>query len=220
MPVPLLTREELLHRLTETFCRYGYDGASMTRIAEATGLGKASLYHYFPNGKEQMGAAVVSATAAWFEEPVFHPLEGVHPPRQRLASMLTVLDDLYQSGNRACLPGLFALTEERTMFGPAIQEFFQRWLTCLTQVCADAGLGRDIAQRRASEGLQRIQGAVVFARALNDRQAFAALARELPDHLLAGGDRSTVWTTRSPKLPFAPSHHHGISQGGTAAHLR
>jgi hypothetical protein len=55
--------------------------------------------------------------------------------------------------------------------------------------------------------VERIQGAVVLSRAMADRRCFANMASELPDQLLAGADRSTVWTTRVARLPPAPSPH-------------
>lgn len=205
MPTPLLSRGELLLKLQETFRRYGYEGASLTRIATATGLGKASLYHYFPNGKEQMAMAVIESTRQWFDENIFAPLESVHPPRQRIVSMLETLSRHYASGQSACLPGLFALTEERVLFGEAIAEFFARWVACLSQTLTDSGLARDIAQRRAHDGVERIQGALILSRAFADGRAFATMATELPEQLLAGADRSTMWTSRTTRFPFAPA---------------
>lgn len=198
----MLSRAELLQRLQQTFRQYGYEGASMTRIAKATGLGKASLYHYFPEGKEQMAQAVVDDVGRWFESTIFLPLEQVHPPRQRIVSMLEALRQHYDAGNLACLPGLFSQTEERALFGETIARFFARWIASLTQTLTDAGLARDIAQRRAYDGVERIQGALVLSRALADPGCFAAMVLELPDQLLAGSDRATMWTTRVNRFAF------------------
>jgi AcrR family transcriptional regulator len=205
MPVSLLSREELLARLCEMFRRYGYEGATMSRIAGATGLGKASLYHHFPQGKAQMAAEALDSVADWYEQSVFRPLESVHPPRQRIVNMLDTLDRYYEGGQKVCLPGLLALSEERTMFEQAIRRFFARWVGCLSQTLIDSGLARDIAQRRAHDAVERIQGAVVLCRANGDGNAFRSMSAELPDQLLAGADRSTVWTTRIPRFPRSPA---------------
>lgn len=205
MPAPLLTREELLNRLHDVFRLHGYEGASMSRIAAATGLGKASLYHHFPGGKEQMAAAVLDARRTWYEEKLFRPLESVHPPRQRLTNMLSTLEQIYESGDKASLPGLLALTVERDMFAEAIADFFQRWIDCMTQLLIDSGLARDIATRRANDAVQRIQGALMLSRAYGGAKPFAALLADLPDHLLAGADRGNIWSSRSPRLPSAPA---------------
>lgn len=216
MPAPLLSREELLYRLYETFSRYGYEGASMTRIAAYTGLGKASLYHHFPRGKEEMAAAVLDHVRAWYEDAVFRVLEDVTPPRQRLATMLDAFGRHYDGGNVACLPALLSLTEERDMFGEAIRELFTRWIACLTHALCDAGLGSEIAHRRAQEGAARIQGALMLVRAMVDARIFTQMAAELPEQLLAGADRSSLWTPRIPRFPPAPS----VPSGNPAARLR
>ena len=53
-------RSQVLRALGEVFRAHGYEGASLTLITEATGLGKGSLYHLFPGGKEQMAAEVLA----------------------------------------------------------------------------------------------------------------------------------------------------------------
>ena len=40
-------RQELEDRLARVFLDYGYEGASLSRLAAASGLGKASLYHHW-----------------------------------------------------------------------------------------------------------------------------------------------------------------------------
>ncbi len=40
-------RRAMLNRSAELFSEYGYDRASMNRIAEACGVSKANLYHYY-----------------------------------------------------------------------------------------------------------------------------------------------------------------------------
>ncbi len=42
---------------------------------------------------------------------------------------------------------------------------------------------------------------MAVARALNDTRIFTAAAAELPDQLLAGADRSALWTARRTTLP-------------------
>ncbi len=71
---PVAERADLLRALGEVFRAHGYEGASLTLITEATGLGKGSLYHLFPGGKEQMAAEVLAEIDTWFEVNIFAPL--------------------------------------------------------------------------------------------------------------------------------------------------
>lgn len=218
MVAPSLTRSELLDRLYVTFSRFGYEGASMARIAEATGLGKASLYHHFPGGKREMASAVLEHVRAWYDETVFRPLAGVTPPRQRLAGMLDAIGRRYTGGDVACLPALLAQTDERTMFADAIRDLFHQMIASITQTLCDAGLARDIAMRRANDGATRILGALSLARALGDSRIFASMAADLPEQLLAGADRSALWTARTaPRFPVPPPLHAVQSSATPAA---
>lgn len=45
-------RKAILDRSAELFSEYGYDRASMNRIAEACGVSKANLYHYYTDKDE------------------------------------------------------------------------------------------------------------------------------------------------------------------------
>ena len=53
-------RSAAIPALAEAFREHGFEGASLAQLCEATGLGKGSLYHFFPGGKDEM-AEVVAA---------------------------------------------------------------------------------------------------------------------------------------------------------------
>jgi AcrR family transcriptional regulator len=98
MPAPLKSRDEVLGILLRIFRAEGYDGASLAVLSEATGLGKSSLYHYFPGGKEDMANQVLDKVDAWMVEQIVAPLGAAGPPRQRLEHMLEVLTRFYDNG--------------------------------------------------------------------------------------------------------------------------
>src|SRR5687767_6837809 len=60
MTKPVVDRADLLPLLAEVFRSHGYEGATLALISQATGLGKGSLYHFFPGGKAQMAADVLA----------------------------------------------------------------------------------------------------------------------------------------------------------------
>src|SRR3546814_12698907 len=74
MPAALITREEAHARLGTLFRPHGYEGTSLSVITAATGLGKGSLYNYFPGGKDEMAAAVLAHVDDWFEREIYAPL--------------------------------------------------------------------------------------------------------------------------------------------------
>lgn len=40
-----MPKEEVIPKLVSVFRHYGYEGATVSRLSQATGLKKASLYH-------------------------------------------------------------------------------------------------------------------------------------------------------------------------------
>ncbi|MDU6377660.1 MAG: helix-turn-helix domain-containing protein, partial [Bradyrhizobium sp.] len=46
-------RADVIPLIAEVFREFGFEGTSLSRITEKTALGKGSLYHFFPGGKEE-----------------------------------------------------------------------------------------------------------------------------------------------------------------------
>src|SRR5262245_44447839 len=127
MPAPLLPREEVLERLMTAFRRHGYDGASLAELSAVTGLGKSSLYHYFPDGKEGRARAVLQCALDWLRRNAFAPLRGDGPAAERLTRMIASLDRLYAGGRVACLLGNLVVGGARRAFQRELKAAFREW---------------------------------------------------------------------------------------------
>lgn len=165
-------------QLGEVFREHGYEGASLTLITKATGLGKGSLYHLFPGGKQQMAAEVLTEIDDWFERNVFVPLRKSEDAHDGIAHMFDAVDAYFRSGRRVCLVGVFALGAARDEFAVAVRGYFKAWNDALTAALSRAGSDRAEAAALAEDVLAGIQGALVLARAADDAKVFArTLAR-------------------------------------------
>ena len=168
----------MIPALAEVFREHGYEGASLSLIGEATGLGKGSLYHFFPGGKEEMAAAVLDEIDAWFRTNVFMPLREGPNPLAAVRHMLDATDGYFRSGRRVCLVGVLALGEARDRFAGHVRAYFAEWVAALADALARADHQPAEAIELAEEAVAAIQGALVLARALGDAPAFSrALAR-------------------------------------------
>lgn len=187
-------RDEVLPVLAEVFREHGYEGASLSVISRATGLGKGSLYHFFPGGKAEMAAAVLSEIDAWFERRVFVPLRDGTRPRENVAAMLDAVDKYFAAGRRICLVGLFALGDTRDAFAREVHAYFARWIGALTDALTRCGNAPATAAALAEETVATIQGAIVLARALDDPGIFTRALQRLRV-------RPEVGHRRDPPLP-------------------
>jgi len=179
-------RADVLPALGELFREHGYDGASLSLIVARTGLGKGSLYHFFPGGKAEMAEAVLAEIAAWFESRVFAPLRAEPDPRRAVAGMLEAVDEYFRSGRRVCLVGAFALGDARDRFAAPIAGYFSDWRQALASALERSGRTRDDAESLAEEAVGAIQGALVLARAEGDPAAFGRTLERLRARLVAG----------------------------------
>lgn len=166
-------RDAILPQLAEVFREHGFEGASLSLISEKTGLGKGSLYHFFPGGKDEMAAAVLEDIARWFEENLCAPLGSSNDPRAAIAAMFDAVDAYFRSGGRVCLIGVFALGDVRDRFAERIRGYFAAWQEALVDTLCRAGKDRMAAADLAEDVIWGIQGALVAARAFNDRALFA-----------------------------------------------
>ncbi|MCW4115068.1 TetR/AcrR family transcriptional regulator [Aurantimonas sp. MSK8Z-1] len=161
--------------LAEAFREHGFEAASLSVLSAATGLGKGSLYNFFPGGKAEMMAAVLDDVDRWFADAVFAPLEQVAEPGAAVAAMLADVDAYFLSGRRVCLVGWIGLGSSRDVFADRVRGYFMRWIEALAH-CLQAGdVPEEEARRLAEDVVSGIQGAIILSRALGDEAAFGRI---------------------------------------------
>jgi AcrR family transcriptional regulator len=184
MPPALQPKSQVVDSLVRAFRRNGYDGASLSRLSEETGLRRASLYHHFPGGKEEMARAVLVSANQAFAESVLAPLRGVGSPEQRLARMTKALFEFYDGGRETCLLALMTIGEGREVLAPEVLGGLQSWIDAVASVLEEAGQAPALARNRAQEAVALVQGALVLARGLEDTTVFKRAVERLPSDLL------------------------------------
>ena len=183
MPAPIATKAEVLDRIMESFRRHGYDGASLATLSERTGLGKSSLYHHFPGGKEQMAIEVLAHLNAGLRV-TFQAMDDEPSPKKKLDLLLDAIDAFYDGGKKACLLERLGASVDRARFGAPLKATFTSWMSRIAEICRAAGLSAATAQRRAEEAVVRVEGALVVAAGMDDPSVFVRTLNELRATLL------------------------------------
>jgi AcrR family transcriptional regulator len=178
-------RSEIVPLLAEVFRTYGFEGATLARITEGTGLGKGSIYHFFPGGKEEMAEAVLSEIDSWFQQQVFQPLRAVtaEAVQPGLQHMFTAVGRYFLSGRKVCLVGVFALGHERDRFAVKVRAYFAEWVQALAAALQCGGRDADTALALAEYAVGGIQGALVLARASDEPELFMRALERMQQRL-------------------------------------
>ena len=173
----LTDRNSALPALAEAFREHGFEGASLSVLSKATGLGKGSLYNFFPGGKEEMMEAVLADIDRWFAETIFSPLENARDPGAAITAMIEDVTAYFRSGRRVCLVGSLGLNTAGSAFAAKVKGYFARWISALAH-CLEVGKAPPaLAARLAEDAVSGIQGAIVLARALGDDAVFGRIVR-------------------------------------------
>jgi AcrR family transcriptional regulator len=180
-------RSDAIAPLAEVFREHGYEGASLALISKATGLGKGSLYHFFPNGKEEMVQAVLGEIEQWFEDSVYSPLRDGTDADAAITAMLDETAKYFRSGRRVCLVGALAVANTRDLFAQAIRDYFVSWVDALQSALVRQGRDAERARLLSEDAVLSIQGAIVLSRALDDPAVFQRAIDQLRGRLAVDG---------------------------------
>ena len=180
MPAPLLPRDQVLAKIIDEFRHWGYDGTTLSRLSQATGLVKASLYHYFPKGKPDMGRAVLRALGDQIATLVLQPLAEEGSREEKLARMNAGLLEFYAEGSASCALEIFSLGTAKELFGEEVRQKMIGLRDALAFFVVESGVDLATALKRAEYGVSLVQGSLIMARGLDDHRVFQRAVEALP----------------------------------------
>jgi TetR/AcrR family transcriptional regulator, lmrAB and yxaGH operons repressor len=179
-----ISDQDLIERLTAVFQENGFEGTSLSLISEATGLEKASLYHRFPGGKDQMAQAVLESVAKIFVEDLLLPLQTTGALDERVKECGRRLQQFYGGGKRSCLLDTLSLPGGSSALHASVEATYKIWMDAFAAVAKEAGYSSAQARLRAEDAIMGIHGALVLARATGQMKPFVRMIARLPDLLV------------------------------------
>ena len=190
------TKQRIVEHSAELFRKQGYSATGVKQIVTAAQAPFGSLYHFFPGGKEQLGAEAVRVSGALYAQlipAVFDPAPDV----------VTAVRDFFNGAAEhlhetnyedACPIATVALevsSSSETM-RVACAEVFESWIAAGAERFERAGVSPEKARELTIGMLSALEGAFVLARAQRSTEplrvagelAAAAVEAALPE---AGG---------------------------------
>jgi AcrR family transcriptional regulator len=168
------TRERILQSGAELFRRQGYAATGVKQIVTAAQAPFGSLYHFFPGGKEQLGAEAIRVSGAIYAlliPAVFDPApDVVAATRNFFAGAAAHLQETDYAD--ACPIATIALEVSSTSepMRQACAEVFESWLAAGSQRFVAAGIEPARARELTTAMVAALEGGFVLARALRDTE--------------------------------------------------
>jgi AcrR family transcriptional regulator len=166
-------RARIVGASAELFRRQGYAGTGMKQIATTSGAPFGSLYHYFPGGKEQLGAEVVRYSGSLYRELIERFLAAPeHDAASAVAAFFAGAAGHLRETDfaDACPIAAVALDVASTSepLRASTADVFERWIAAFAARFAADGLAAEPAHRLAVATLAGLEGALLLGRALRD----------------------------------------------------
>jgi AcrR family transcriptional regulator len=177
-----VTDAQLYEDLAAVFRRKGYAGTSYSDIIEATGLVKASLYHRFPGGKDEMVNAILRRVDKQFADYVLAPALAEGNARERAEQVAERIEEFYAGGKQWCLLDTLTLAESKKTMSHA-RSSMEFWVQAFARIARDAGVPRAEAKKRAEDAVAAIEGGLVASRVLQNQGPFLRTMAVLPERL-------------------------------------
>ena len=181
--MPPASRDRLLDTAVDLLQRQGYHGTGLNELLERSGAPRGSLYHYFPGGKEQIGAEAIARAGGQVAGAVEHLLRA----GPSVADAVEALAGLLAAGleasafERGCPVATTALevTPRSEPIRAAVQASFESWLAPLRERLQATGFGPEQAAQRADLTIATLEGALVLARARQNAEVLREAGRQL-----------------------------------------
>jgi TetR/AcrR family transcriptional repressor of lmrAB and yxaGH operons len=170
MPAALDAKEksEIVDRLFVVFRDRGYEGSSLADLSQATGLGKSSLYHHFPRGKEQMAEVVLEQGKAFIQSAVADVAKSQEPLKTRIRKIAAAFDQIYASGRNPCLLGRLATADIGVAGHEIAREIFAIWTKAIAEIARNSGMSPIRSRHFAEDWIARVQGSLILHAANGD----------------------------------------------------
>ena len=176
------TKQRIVERSAELFMRQGYASTGVKQIVAEASAPFGSLYHFFPAGKEQLGAETIRWSGARYAQliDVFF-VAGADPVAATRAFFAAAGETLRETGYADACPIATVALEVSSTSEPmreACAEVFESWIGLTQARLVESGLTAAAARALAISILALLEGAFVLARALRSTEPLLAAGED------------------------------------------
>lgn len=168
------TRERIVEASAELFRHQGYSATGVKQIVEAAQAPFGSLYHFFPGGKEQLGAEAIRVSGALYELLIPAVIDTAPDLVSGVRAFFAgAAEHLRETGYEDACPiatvALEVSSSSETM-RKACAEVFESWIAQGAARHTRSGLSEEKARELTIGMLAALEGAFVLARALRSTE--------------------------------------------------
>jgi TetR/AcrR family transcriptional repressor of lmrAB and yxaGH operons len=167
VPRPDRSRAALIDTAATLFRRQGYAATGLNQILDEAGVKPGSLYHHFPQGKQQLAAAVVDRSGMAVEQLLRRFLAGGLPVADIVDRWVDLLIDELTTDRRDGCP-IEPIATESVNASPLVRQASARafigWCRAIEERLGADGWPAAEAENVAVAVISLIEGALILSR--------------------------------------------------------
>jgi TetR/AcrR family transcriptional repressor of lmrAB and yxaGH operons len=176
-------RARMVASAVDLLARRGLQATSFAEVLERSGAPRGSVYHHFPDGKDELVGSALDLAGAraidWLDQKAGAPAEEV------AAWFLHIWREVLVRSNFEAGCAVLAVTVAAD--SPELRrhaaDVFRTWRRRLTELLEGGGLGQPDAARMAATLIASSEGAVALSRAEQSLEPFDLVAEQLLDQI-------------------------------------
>ena len=210
------TKERLIRAGEALFRSQGYSGTGLKQLADDARAPWSSMYHFFPDGKEQMAVEILDYAAAYYARMLARGFEARPDPLAAIDAIFSgEIEILKRSGFRDGCPIASVTLDTASTVEPLRKrcgEAFASWIRAIAQGIARAGVSEGEAAELATFVLSALEGAIVLSRASKSTAPLQRTARFVHQAVDASlkKARHSKPARRRARVGRAPSIRHAV----------
>jgi len=188
------TKDRIIDASAELLRRQGYAATGVKQIVAAAKAPFGSIYHHFPGGKEELGAAAIRRSGATYElliPAIFDPAPDlVSAVRLFFEGAAAHLEDSeYEDACPIATVSLEVSSTSDTM-REACNDVFESWIAAGLPRFTAAGLDDAISRKLVIGMINALEGAFILARASQTTEALHVAGELMAEAVQRALDRA------------------------------
>lgn len=165
----LSPRERILHATSELLELQGYHATGLNQIVKKSASPKGSLYHYFPEGKEEIAASAIDTMSSHIAERLRSELAATADPAEAVRQVIYGIAARIQQAE--CQRGaqtasvVLETAHRSDRLREACRVSYDVRRTVFEEKLLKSGFATDIAHQLSMLIVSAIEGAIILSRA-------------------------------------------------------
>lgn len=163
-----LHRQNLIESAIALFRTQGFAGTGLSEILKKSGAPKGSLYHYFPNGKEELAAEALKIAGKVVEKTLLELAKKHKQPEKLIKTYCQMLgkwmeESHFRAGCPITTTVLETVPQSETMSKISLA-IFDSWKEVIANALVESGMNKTEAKKKADFTITAIGGALIQSR--------------------------------------------------------